>query len=72
MLHDLSSHATAIHRSLAPGGVYYAVMGMHAGSQGMADWHADNAQRLDLPPLYSLDEVVRAFTEVALERRRRG
>lgn len=63
LLHDLSAHATAIHRSLVSGAPYYAVMGVHAGSPGMADWHARNAQALNLPPLYSLDEVVRAFTD---------
>jgi SAM-dependent methyltransferase len=62
LVHDLSAHAAAIHRSLAPGAVYYAVMGVHAGSPGMVEWHAENAGRLNLPPLYSLDEVVRAFT----------
>lgn len=62
LVHDLDAHAGAIHRSLAPGAAYYAVMGVHAGSPGMAEWHAGNAERLNMPPLYSLDEVVRAFT----------
>jgi SAM-dependent methyltransferase len=64
VLHDLSSHAAAICRSLVPGGVYYAVMGVHAEAPGMADWHARNAERLNLPPLYSLDEVIEAFVAV--------
>ena len=29
-------------------------MGVHAGSPGMAEWHANNAERLGLPALYSL------------------
>ncbi|HTX12938.1 MAG TPA: class I SAM-dependent methyltransferase [Solirubrobacteraceae bacterium] len=62
LVHDLGAHATAIHRSLAHAGVYYAVMGVHAASPGIADWHAGNAEQLNLPPLYSLDDVVRAFT----------
>ena len=62
LVHDLEAHAAAIHRSLNSGAVYYAVMGVHAGSPGMAEWHAGNAERLNMPPLYSLDEVVRAFT----------
>jgi SAM-dependent methyltransferase len=62
LLHDLDAHATAIHHSLAPGGTYFAVMGVHAGSPGVADWHAGNAQRLGLPRLYSLDDVVQTFT----------
>jgi SAM-dependent methyltransferase len=64
LVHDLSARAAAVHRSLAPGAAYYAVMGVHAGSPGMADWHAANAERLNLPPLQSLDEAVRRFTAV--------
>jgi SAM-dependent methyltransferase len=60
LIHDLGAHAAAIYGSLAPGGAYYAVMGVHAGSPGVADWHARNAQQLDLPSLYTLDEVIAA------------
>jgi len=35
-------------------------MGVHAGSPGMTEWHASNAERLNLPPLYTLDEVIAA------------
>jgi SAM-dependent methyltransferase len=62
LLHDLAGHAAAIHSALAPGAAYYAVMGVHAGTPGIADWHAENAEKLDLPDLYSLDDVIRAFT----------
>ena len=62
LIHDLAAHAAAIHRALAPGAAYYAVMGVHAGSPGIAEWHEENTERLDLPPLYSLDDVIRAFT----------
>jgi hypothetical protein len=48
LLHDLDARATAIHHSLPPGGTYFAVMGVHAGSPGVADWHASNTQRLAL------------------------
>jgi SAM-dependent methyltransferase len=61
LIHDLAAHAAAIHDALAPGAPYYAVMGVHAGSPGMADWHAENAERLDLPALYTLDDVIQAF-----------
>ncbi|HEY6398866.1 MAG TPA: class I SAM-dependent methyltransferase [Solirubrobacteraceae bacterium] len=61
VIHDLSSHAAAIYRSLVPGGVYYAVMGVHAETPGMVDWHARSAERLSLPPLYALDDVIGAF-----------
>jgi SAM-dependent methyltransferase len=62
LIHDLPAHAAAIHRALAPGAPYYAVIGVHAGSPGIPPWHADNADRLNLPKLYSLDDVIGAFT----------
>jgi SAM-dependent methyltransferase len=61
LLPDLSAHAIAIDRALAPGGVYYAVEGVHAGSPRMAEWHARNAKQLALPPLYTLDDISGAF-----------
>jgi SAM-dependent methyltransferase len=67
LIHELSSHAAAIHQALVPGGVYYAVMGVHAGAPKMAEWHAQNAERLKLPPLYTLDEVIEAFSAVGFE-----
>jgi SAM-dependent methyltransferase len=63
LLHDLGAHAAAIHRSLIPGGVYYAVTGVHADSPRMADWHDRNPDQLELPPLYTLDDFARAFTD---------
>jgi SAM-dependent methyltransferase len=67
LIHDLAAHASAIHGALTPGGAYYAVIGVHAASPGIPEWHADNVERLDLPALYSLDDVVRAFVEVGFE-----
>jgi SAM-dependent methyltransferase len=67
LIHDLGAHADAIHRTLAPGGVYYPVIGVHAGSPGMADWHARNTGRLNLPRLYPLDDVIAAFTGAGFE-----
>ena len=61
LLHDLSSHAGAIFDALAPGGIYYAVMGVHTGSPLMAEWHSDNAVELHLPQLYDIDDVVATF-----------
>lgn len=61
LLADLASHAVAIHRSLRPGGVYFAVMGVHTGSPLMVEWHAANRDELRLPPLYDLDEVIATF-----------
>ena len=67
LLHDLPAHAAAIFDALAPGGVYYAVMGVHAGSPMMVEWHADNVEALRLPPLYEIDDVVSAFHSVGFE-----
>lgn len=67
LVHDLAAHARAMHGSLAPGGAYYPVMGVHAGSPGVADWHADNLERLNLPPLYTLDEVIAAHADAGFE-----
>jgi SAM-dependent methyltransferase len=61
LLHDLSAHAAAIFRALAPNGVYYAVMGVHTRSPLMADWHSANAEKLRLPRLYEIDDVVATF-----------
>jgi SAM-dependent methyltransferase len=76
LLHNLSSHAGAVYRALRPGGVYYAVMGVHAAAPDIADWHARNADRLHLPRLYALDEVIESFTargfEAAVSRLKMG
>jgi SAM-dependent methyltransferase len=67
LLHDLSTHAAAVYRALVPGGVYYAVMGVHRAAPTMVQWHARNAARLDLPPLYALDDVIRSFAGVGFD-----
>jgi SAM-dependent methyltransferase len=67
VIDDLAAHAAAIYGSLAPGASYYAVMGVHAGSPGIAEWHAENAERLNLPSLCSLDDVIGAFTGAGFE-----
>jgi len=61
LLTDLPSHAAAIYRSLRPGGVYFAVMGVHSGSPLMVEWHAANRDELRLPPLYDIDDVIATF-----------
>ncbi len=61
LLHDLAAHAGAMFDALAPGGVYYAVMGVHAASPLMAEWHAANVEELHLPELYDIDEVISVF-----------
>jgi SAM-dependent methyltransferase len=67
LLHDLSAHAAAIFEALAPGGAYYAVMGVHAGSPLMADWHRAHVEELRLPKLYSIDEVAVVFGAAGFE-----
>jgi SAM-dependent methyltransferase len=67
VIHDLAAHAAAIHRALAPGAPYYAVIGVHAGSPGVPEWHAENAERLDLPALYTLDSVIETFVAAGFE-----
>jgi SAM-dependent methyltransferase len=67
LIHDVASHAAAIYRALVPGGAYYAVVGVHAASPGMADWHARNADRLGLPPLYALDDLIEVFVAAGFD-----
>jgi SAM-dependent methyltransferase len=61
VLEDLPSHAADLFDALKPGGSYFAVMGVHAESPLMSSWHAENAAELELPSLYTLDEVARDF-----------
>jgi len=67
LLDDLPAHATAIFRALKPGGVYYAVMGVHAASPLMATWHAKNAEAMGLPALYELDQVAAWFSDAGFQ-----
>jgi SAM-dependent methyltransferase len=61
LVRDLGAHAHAVFAALAAGGVYYAVLGVHAGSPLMVDWHRDNQRELDLPDLHDLDDLVATF-----------
>ena len=67
LLPDLSPHAAAIHDCLRPGGVYFAVMGVHTGSPWMVEWHAANREELALPPLYDVDDVIDVFEQAGFE-----
>jgi SAM-dependent methyltransferase len=67
LLSDLSPHALAIHRALRSGGVYFAVMGVHARSPLMAEWHAANRDELRLPPLHAIDDVITTFQHAGFE-----
>lgn len=61
LIDDLEAHADAVFDALVPGGVYFAVEGVHSASPMTAAWHAKAAQALGLPPLRDLDQVVAAF-----------
>jgi SAM-dependent methyltransferase len=67
LLADLAPHALAIHRSLRPSGVYFAVMGVHTGSPLMVEWHTANRGELQLPPLYDVDDVLATFRRAGFE-----
>lgn len=64
LLHDMEAHASAVYDALLPGGVYFAVMGVHNGSPLMSDWHKQSVGTLKLPRLYSLDEVIDLFEHI--------
>jgi SAM-dependent methyltransferase len=67
VLHDLAAHAAAVHAALRRGGSYYAVMGVHADSPMMVEWHRANAAGLHLPKLYGLDEVATVFVDAGFD-----
>ena len=67
LLPQLDSHAAAIHRSLRPGGVYFAVIGVHTGSPLMVEWHAANRDELQLPPLHDVDDVIATFQRAGFD-----
>jgi SAM-dependent methyltransferase len=67
LLADLPAHARAIFAALAPGGSYYAVIGVHTGSPLMVKWHRDNAEALHIPPLNDIDDVISVFEEAGFE-----
>jgi SAM-dependent methyltransferase len=67
LLADLARHAAAIYRCLHPGGVYFAVMGVHTRSPLMVEWHAANREELGLPALYDLDDVIATFQSAGLD-----
>ena len=67
LLDDLPAHAAAVFGALVPGGVYYAVTGVHAGSSLMAAWHEEMAAEMHLPALYDIDYVVDVFEAAGYE-----
>jgi len=67
LIHDLRAHAEAVFAALAPGGSYYAVIGMHTGSPVAVDWHRTHAPELALPALYDIDDVVVSFAAAGYE-----
>jgi SAM-dependent methyltransferase len=61
LLHDLPRHARAMYNALRAGGVYYAVIGVHAGSPLMVEFHRESGTDLNLPPLAAIDDVTATF-----------
>lgn len=67
LIENLEAHASTLFEALRPGGTYFAVMGVHAGSPLMRTWHAASAAELGLPPLYELDQVAEVFEGAGFE-----
>jgi SAM-dependent methyltransferase len=67
LLHDLKTHAVSLSAALAPGGSYFATIGVHADSALMVAWHAEKATELDLPGPYPLDEVADTFEQAGFD-----
>jgi SAM-dependent methyltransferase len=67
LISDLRAHADSVYRALAPSGSYYAVMGVHAASPLMVEWHGDHAAELNLPPLHDVDGVAASFAAAGFE-----
>ena len=67
LIHDLPAHADAIFDALAPGGVYFAVNGVHTASPLMVEWHRANVDELHLPQLYSIDEIAGVFAAAGFD-----
>jgi SAM-dependent methyltransferase len=67
LLHNLRSHAAALFAALAPGGSYFATIGVHADSPLMVAWHGEKRTELDLPGPYGLDEVADIFGEAGFD-----
>lgn len=67
VIHDLAAHARDVFAGLKPGGRYYAVMGTHGRSPTMESWHAEVADQLSLPPIYSIEDVLGAFAGAGFE-----
>ena len=67
LIADMRAHAESVHEALVPGGSYYAVMGVHATSPLMLQWHQVHAAELGLPPLHDPDGVAASFAAAGFE-----
>jgi SAM-dependent methyltransferase len=67
LIPDLRSHAESVYGALVPSGSYYAVMGVHAASPLMVEWHGEHAAELRLPPLHDADGVAGSFAAAGFE-----
>ena len=68
LLHDLRSHAAAVHAALEPGAPYFAVMGVHSGKSldgrrgTPRSWVSSRCRQL-----YDLDHVVDVFDDAGFD-----
>lgn len=67
LISDLRAHAESVYGALVPGGSYYAVMGVHAASPLMVEWHREHAVEMGLPPLHDVDGVAASFAAAGFE-----
>ncbi len=67
LIPDLATHAEAVYGALVPGGSYYAVMGVHAGSPLMVEWQHEHGAELRVPPLRDVDAVAASFAAAGFE-----
>jgi SAM-dependent methyltransferase len=61
LIRDVPAHAEQVFGALAPGGAYYAVMGVHTASPLLVEWHRANAEELAMPPLNDIDDIIGTF-----------
>lgn len=67
LIPDLHTHASSVYGALGAGGSYYAVIGVHAGSPLMVEWHRAHSAELALPPLHDVDGVAASFAAAGFE-----
>jgi SAM-dependent methyltransferase len=67
LIADPQAHAESVYQALVQGGSYYVVMGVHAASPLMVEWHREHATELALPPLHDVDDVAASFAAAGFD-----